>query len=320
MDRLRALAIFKAVADHGGFRHAASALDLSCPVVTRTVQELETLLGVRLFQRTTRRVALTSAGHEVLVRACGVLACYDELVNTSSLCASEPSGSVRLAAPAFYGRHHLGPVLASFMARYPKVWVDLRLREGAVDPLEDEADLALCLAREFRPMLITRPVASADVGVYASSDYLVRRGEPRDPADLLAHDCLTCDGLGIGSSWPFIRRSGEERYVLNVRGALRANHAEVLVGAAVHGAGVVMLPDFLVQEALARGELQRLLPQWKAEPLSIHLAYSSRQHQALSVRKLIEHLEIALGETVDRPRRRARGTLLQPCEPVALAA
>src|SRR5882762_9234894 len=128
MDRLKALGMFKAVVDKGGFARAAAELDVSCAVVSRTVQELELLLGVQLLQRTTRRITLTAVGQQVLTRAADLLDAYNELAALSSLSASEPSGIVRLAAPASYARRYLGHALAAFMARHPKVRVDLRMR------------------------------------------------------------------------------------------------------------------------------------------------------------------------------------------------
>lgn len=298
MDRLSALAIFKSVADKGGFARAAAELDLSCAKVTRTVQELELLLGVQLLQRTTRRVTLTTVGQEVLSRAEGLLDSYDELAALSSLSASEPSGTVRLAAPASFGRRYLGPLLAEFMADFPKVWVDLSLREREADVASDEADITLSLRSDLRPSLIARRIGAIELGLYAAPRYLAVQGEPRHPNELASHNCLTSDDTASGARWHFRHRRNDERSALPAKGSMRCSHAEVLVEAAIHGAGVVLLPTFMADDALERGALRRLLPDWRTEPLPLWLTYHTRRHQPQRVRKLIDHLVRVLGEEV----------------------
>jgi DNA-binding transcriptional LysR family regulator len=296
MDRLKALSIFKAVVDNGSFVGAANSLEISCPVVTRTVQDLEALLGVRLLHRTTRRIGLTAVGRDVLDRVAGLLQSYDELESIGRLSASEPSGAIRLSAPALFGRHYLGPALAKFRQRFPRVLVGLDLREGTGDAVADGIDLALCLVGDLRPAQIARPLAQVEVGIYAAPTYLERRGEPEQPAELAEHDCLTSGTGRSGSSWSFTRESGGERRTVPVRVALQASHAEVLADAALHGAGIVMLPAFMAEEAVAQGRLQRLLPDWAGDPMSIHIMYGSRKNQPMSVRRLIEHLVDVLGD------------------------
>ena len=294
MDRLKALLVFKAVADNGSFVAAASALDISVPVASRTVQDLETLLGVRLLHRTTRRLSLTAVGEDVLRRAGGLLQSYDELAAVGRLSASEPAGVIRMAAPASFARHYLGPALATFRARYPQVQVDLQLCEGTVNAILEEVDLALCLPEDLRPMQVARALASTEVGIYAAPSYLAQKGEPTHPAQLVQHDCLTSRIAGTGATWRFQQLDGDPCTV-SVKGALHANQIEVLADAAVHGAGIVMLPAFVAQAAEAQGQLRRILPGWRVAPLSLHLTYNSRRNQPMSVRKLIEHLVETLG-------------------------
>jgi len=295
MDRLKALSVFKAVADNGSFVAAASALDISCGAASRTVQELETLLGVRLLNRTTRRLALTAVGEDVLHRAGGLLQSYDELATIGRASASEPAGVIRMAAPAMFARHYLGPSLAAFRARYPKVQVDLQLCEGPVNVVLEDVDVALCLPEDLRLTQIARPLASAEVGVYAAPSYLARKGEPTHPSQLVEHDCLTSKAVRAGTDWSFEHLDSGDPYTVGVKGALHANQIEVLADAAAHGAGIVMLPAFMAQAAVAQRRLQRILPGWRAAPLSLQLTYTSRRNQPMSVRKLIEHLVETLG-------------------------
>jgi DNA-binding transcriptional LysR family regulator len=291
MDRLSALATFKAVVENGGFARAAAVLEVSCAKVTRSVQDLEQLLGVQLLKRTTRRMSLTSVGQQVLSRAADLLDSYDALAALSSLSANEPSGTVRLAAPASFSRRYLGPALAEFMSRYPKVWVDVLLREGPIDVITDEVDMMLCLRSDLRASLVARRIGGTEVGLFASPRYLATRGDLEHPLDLLSHNCLTTCGAG----WTFRQRGSAQALDVPVKGTMRSRHADVLVGAAVHGAGVVLLPVFMVEEAVAHGSLQRLLPDWSSEPIALFLAYHSRLNQPLAVRKLIDHLVHVLG-------------------------
>jgi len=304
MDRLKALAVFKTVVEQGSFARAADTLDLSPAVVTRTVQELEALLAVRLLQRTTRRVTLTAVGHDVLERARGLLASFDELSSMSSLCGAEAAGRVRLGAPAWLGRRLLGAVAAAYLASCPKVSLELRMHASESGLFEGDGDLALCLESELKPCWIARKVAQVSVGLYAAPAYLARRGEPATPDELAQHDGLAGGSARADATWHFQPADGGDMQPVEIRPVLHSNQPETLMSAAVHGAGIALLPDLLAEEAVASGKLRRLMPGWRAEPLSLHLAYESRQHQPLSVRKLIEVLASAfedLAETRNEP-------------------
>ena len=291
MDRLKALSVFKAVADNGSFTAAASALDISGPSASRTVQDLEGMLGVRLMHRTTRRIALTAVGEDVLRRAGGLLQSYDELTSIGRLSASEPAGVVRMAAPALFARHYLGPALAVFRDRYPQVHIDLQLCEGPANM--QGVDLAVCLSDEVRATQIARPLASVEFGVYASPSYLGRKGDPDHPLQLVAHDCLTCKSVGAGATWSFEDPDSGDPCTVRVKRTLNANQIEVLADAAAHGAGIVMLPALVAQAAVLEGRLRRILPGWRVASQSLQLTYNSRRNLPLSVRKLIEHLVAA---------------------------
>lgn len=201
MDRLKALAVFKAVVDHRGFSPAADAMYLSRAAVTRMVQDLETLLGVRLLARSTRGMSLTSVGRDVLAHADRLLSSYDELASLGKLSASEPMGTVRLLAPAAYGRRYLGPALSAFMQRHPKVEIDLDLREGPLSLVADGFDVALCAGADLRDALIARRLADTPVGMFAAPSYVSRRGTPAHPNELLSHDCLGAGSMDSTGRW-----------------------------------------------------------------------------------------------------------------------
>lgn len=314
MDRLRALEIFKTVAERGGFAKAADALDLSNSATTRAVQDLEHKLGVRLLQRSTRNVSLTPEGADVLERARMLLDAYGELTISSKLSVSEPTGDIRISAPVTFGTRHLGPVLADFMAKHPKVRLDLQLSDALVDHVGLGIDLAVRLGWDLPESMIARQVGEVPMGIYASPGYLMQRGRPAHPSQLLPHQCLTYNGAGRVHHWNLSHRSGEH-FDLPARGAFNSNNGEALVAAAVHGSGLVMLPGFLADAELARGGLEQVLTDWQVSPLGIHLVYSSRRHQPLRVRMLIDHLAEALTARTDRPRTASMGREPQHTDP-----
>ena len=294
MDRLKALEIFKSVAERGSFVRTADALDLATPTVTRAVQNLERLLGLRLLQRSTRSVMLTPEGKDVLDRARGLLSSFEELEAISSALSLEVAGDIRLSAPVSFGVRRLGPILASFTSKYPKARIDLQLTDVAVNLIESGVDLALRISRELPDSLVARRVGNAALGVFGSPEYLRRRGAPEHPSELHRHECLSYNGALNASRWTLTHQRSEELFEHRPQGGLNTNNADALLAAAVHGMGLVLLPNYLAEEAVARGELQPVLASWTAPALGVFLTYASREHQPQRVRKLIDHLAQAL--------------------------
>ena len=304
MDRLHALRVFRMVAEKGSFVKAADALTMSKSATSRAVVELEALLGVRLLQRSTRSIALTVEGAQVLEQSGVVLAAFDQMVSANRLNSTEATGTVRFNAPVSFGIRRLGPALAAFLARHPKVTIDLQLTDRQVDLIEENVDVALRIARDLKSTLIARRVATAAVRAYASTAYVERHGAPRHPADLVGHRCLTY-GAGTAAAsdrapWHFVHMTTGEQAKVAVTGSLHANNGDVLVAAAANGAGIVLQPDFIVDASVPMPGVEPLLPDWQAEPLGIYLVYGSRQYQTLRVRRLIDHLTSELAE--DTPR------------------
>ena len=294
MDRLKALATFKAVADKGGFSRAAEDLELSCAQVTRSVQVLEEQLGVRLLQRTSRRVSLTAIGEDVLRRAAALLEGYAELAAVGALSANLTGGTIRLAAPRSCGRWLMTRSLAAFMADHPQVRIELRLVDGALNLCDGEDDLAVCQSSDLRPSLIARPIASCEVGLYVAPTYLERKAAPETVDAIADHACLGSDA-SRSREWR-LRRAGSPQFTkVLVQRALNTGCVDLVTQAAEHGLGIALIPVFAAEPSVRSGCLQRLLPDWHAEPVVLHLAYHSRAHQPPMVRKLIDHLIASLG-------------------------
>ncbi|HEX6362202.1 MAG TPA: LysR family transcriptional regulator [Albitalea sp.] len=298
MDRLKSLEIFKTVAEKGSFVRAADALALSNAVVTRAVQDIEQMLGVRLLQRTTRRVSLTAEGEDVLERTRRLLESFEDLAAASRVNAGQIAGDIRFTAPASFASQ-LGPVLAAFHARYPEVRLQLVATDAPLDLVAERIDLALRIARELPDSLIARRVGDVPIGVYASPAYLARKGTPKHPDELARHDCLVHASTGREAAWSFRHPVTQQPVEPAVRGTLSSNNAEALMAAALRGSGLALLPQFVVREAVADGRLQQVLNAWPCPPLTMALAYTSRRNQPLRVRKLIEHLLEALPVATD---------------------
>jgi DNA-binding transcriptional LysR family regulator len=295
MDRLRALEVFKAVVAHGNFTKAADALDLSCAAVGRVVNELEALLGVRLFQRTTRRISLTGVGSDVLAKALQLLDCYEELESMGRARASEPIGSLRLLASSAYARSFLGASLGSFMMAFPEVAIDLQTRDTPLDLGSEDFDAAICLEDELLGSLIARPIGSMTMGLYACPAYLARKGATKLPSDLGQHEFLVPGAVRSPVLLDLNHRITGSAESVSVRVVLNCCSMDVLTGAAVNGAGVVVLPIQTAQQLLATGALVEVMRDWFLAPQPVYIAYGSRNNIPMSVRKLVDHFVQTLG-------------------------
>ncbi|GGB84844.1 LysR family transcriptional regulator [Marinobacterium zhoushanense] len=288
MDRLTAMQVFAEVAKRGGFTAAAEHLDISRVKATRYVSELESWLGTRLLQRSTRRVSLTEAGEACLRQCEQMLALTQDLQSTVGRRDSSPRGQLRMTTSISFGQAHLAGAVAEYLQQYPDVTVDLMVIDRAVNLIEDRVDLAIRTTGELDPNLVARRIAPCSSVICASPDYLRARGTPDHPRALREHNCLTYTNFGR-SEWRFDNRQGEEIQV-EIRGNLTANEASILMEAALAGAGVTQLPTYLANPLIERGELIELLPQWSPPELVIWGVYLSRRHLPATVRTMLDFL------------------------------
>ncbi|WP_411849741.1 LysR family transcriptional regulator [Stenotrophomonas sp. LGBM10] len=292
MDTLEAMRVFVAVVERNGFSAAAQALDMSTAGVTRQIAALEQRLSTRLLNRTTRRVSPTSTGAAYYAQCVQLLAQFDALEASIGAQALEPSGLLRINAPVSYGIARLGPLLAGYRARHPQVQLDLSLSDRLVDMVEEGFDVAIRITRQPGPALIARKLADARITLCAAPAYLAAYGHPEQPEDLADHQCLNYSYWGGGDAWQLRGPRGEVSVA--IRGGIRANNGDVLREAAIAGLGIILQPDFLIDDALADGRLQRILPDWDVPPVGIHAVYTSRNHLAPKVRTFIDYLVEAL--------------------------
>lgn len=288
MDRLASMAVFAKVAELGSFSAAAGALGLSKSAVSKHVTALEERLGVRLVNRTTRRLALTEVGLSYRETCARIVQEVEEAELEAGRHGSEPRGRLRVTAPMTFGILHLAPLLPEFLARHPRLEIDLALDDRVVDLLEEGIDVALRIGTLRDSSLIARRLATARSLCAASPAYLAQAGTPGHPADLAAHNALRYTYRRGPEAWE-LERDGE-RHVVRLRGNLAANNGDALRAAALAGLGVVVLPDFIIADDVAAGRLVPLLTDWRTPEFPIQAVWPPQRHPAPKLRAFVDFL------------------------------
>jgi DNA-binding transcriptional LysR family regulator len=258
---LEGLAIFAKVVDMRSFAGAAAELNLSKATVSKAVSRLETRLGTRLFNRTSRRLALTDAGRQLSARAAHILAEAKAAEDDARAQSSTPRGRVRLAVPMSFGVLHVAPLIAEFLATYPEVTIELHLSDAIVDLIGDGYDAAIRIGMLPDSSLVARRLCDSQRYLVGSPAYLKKHGRPNHPLQLADHACLGYTYAIGPETWRFTTTDGKSASV-RPSGPLRVNNGDAMMPALIAGIGLGVLPEFIVREALADGRLQRLLPEW----------------------------------------------------------
>lgn len=290
MDKFAAIHAFVQVVEASGFAAASRNMGMSRSAVNKLVITLETELGARLLQRSTRKVTPTATGVAFYGRCLGILADLEEAELAVSQAQAEPVGALRINAPMTFGTLHLAPVLADFMVQYPAVQVQLTLEDRFIDPLAEGFDLTLRIAQPERlPHLVVRELAQIQCILCASPEYLRHRGIPRSVSALKDHSCLAYGELAGRHEWVLVGNEGEQR--VTVTGAMCSNNGEVLRDAAIRGLGIVLLPQFIVQKSLEQQKLQEIVLDYQPQPLSLWVIYPTNRHLSTKVQLLTAFLQ-----------------------------
>jgi DNA-binding transcriptional LysR family regulator len=265
-----ALAIFAKVVELRSFAAAAGELALSKATVSKAVSRLEERLGARLFNRTSRRLALTDAGQRLSERATRLLADGEAAENEALSQSVTPRGLVRLAVPMTFGVKVVAPLLPEFLAQYPDVAIDLHLSDAMVDLIGEGFDAGLRIASLPDSSLIARRLCAAPRYTVAAPAYLRQYGRPTHPMHLAQHRCFAYTYLSTPDVWHYTNAAGEQASV-RPGGPLRVNNGEALMPALIAGLGIADLPEFIAGDAVASGELEVILKGWKQAEGSVHL-------------------------------------------------
>jgi len=279
---------FFSVVEANGFSAAAKRLETTPASVSRRVKSLEQRLGVRLLQRTTRKLSLTEAGERYFREGRRLLHELDDLEQALVASANEPEGELRIVAPMSFGQRRLAPLVARFAKLHPKLRVSLILDDRETDLIDEAADLAIRIGYPADSSMIARAIAAVPRHACASPEYLERRGYPESPEDLLHHDCLHYNLISEREEWTFLGDNGEQ--TLQIRGSFCSNNGDVLAEAAMQGLGITLLPNFIVEECLADGGLVKVLEDYERAPLTLFALYPSRQHVPAKTRRFLEYL------------------------------
>lgn len=288
MDRFTGLTAFVRVVENGGFSAAARRLDMSTTMVSNHVQALEDRLGVRLLNRTTRKVSLTEVGKAYYDRATQILADLEQADDIASELQSVPRGTLRVHV-ATHMVPFVAPVVAQVLSTYAELKVDLRMGEADVDLIEEGYDVVLRMTPPRDSSLIVRSLATWRHVLCCSHDYLERHGRVQTLADLSAHNCARHLNYPFGDEWRFLDRKGTPASV-RISGSFITNSGEALREVALAGAAVCLMAGFLAQDDLESGRLVRLLPDYRTVELSMNAVYPHRHHLSAKVRTFIDML------------------------------
>ena len=311
MDQLRAMRVFARVIDAGGFAKAANALDIAPAVATRLVAELEEHLGARLINRTTRRLALTDVGEEYLERVRSILGEVEDAEAVASIATAEARGRLCVLVPPGFAVHQLAKHLPRFRALHPKVSLELTVMPSVEAP--DENHDVTIIVQRVKPIdgaFIARRIATAEVVLCATPEYLDQHGRPKHPRDLADHDTLMPippseqRELSFKPAWG----DGDPEVVeLKKLPPLMTTHSDTLYAAALAGLGIAGLPSFMAEDALMEQALERVLPQWHMRTVTLFAAMPTRKHVPMRTRAFVDFLVDTFGQSERDPWLAAAG-------------
>ncbi len=292
---LNRIAVFARVVEAGSFTAAAAALGVRKSSVSRSVAALEETLGIRLLQRTTRRLSLTDAGAAYYARARDALAGIEEAQRAASSLGAEARGVVRITAPVDLAGD-LARVTSAFVRAHPAVRVEVSLTARLVDLVKEGFDLAVRAGPLVDSSLLARKLGETEIGLFASPAYLDRAGRPRRLSDLARHDCVLYRAAGATAIWRLSGPRGEEE--VSVRGRVETDEFAFVRAAAREGVGIAFTPIGMVASLVESGDLERVLPRYALRGAPVHIVWPSRGFEPAAVRLLRDALVEALAPTL----------------------
>lgn len=289
MDVFQAMRTFVAVVEAGSFVGAMDAAGLSKPAVSRHITELEAHLGVRLLQRTTRRLSVTNEGHLYYQHCKELLNGVEEAEAEVRANSSQVKGRLRICAPQTFGAAFLAPLWGRFSAENPLVHLDIILSDRIVDIVDEGFDVAVRITSSMADSdLVARKLASSRLVLCASPAYLAVRGTPLHPQELDAHDVIAYSYLAGGDLWSFSGPNGQE--TVRTHSRIQTNSGDTCRAAALANQGIILQPEFTVYADLKKGRLVELMPEYQSLQLGVFAVYPTRKQLPLKVRRLVDYL------------------------------
>lgn len=289
MDQLAAMRTFVEIVDRGSLTAAARHMRVSLPVVVRALAALEAKLGVRLLNRTTRRIHLTEAGTEFCERCRRIAFEVEEAELAAGAQRRTPTGTLVVTAPVLFGRMHVVPAIGSFLERYPQLGLELTLSDRFSDIVEEGVDVAVRIGHLPDSSLAATQVGLTQRVLVASPRYLRAHGTPRSPEDLGRHDCIRFTALTPGREWGFTR--GGRQMSIRVAGRLASNSGDAVIQAALSGRGIACVLYYQVMEYVEDGALRLLLQKFAPPPVPIHVVFAHPKLVSAKVRAFLDHLK-----------------------------
>ncbi|WP_213780946.1 LysR family transcriptional regulator [Caballeronia sp. dw_276] len=302
MDRMTSLGVFVAAVEEGSFAAAARRFGLSAAMAGKHVSAIEADVNARLLQRTTRRLSLTDAGQTYYERCKRILEAFDEANREAGDSQGTARGLLRVAAPVTFGAMHLGGIVARYLEDHPQVNVEVTLGDRYVDLIEAGVDVAIRIGRLQDSGLVTRRLAPCRMVMCASPAYLERHATPHMPEDLRSAQRLAFSEAVSADDWTLLD-ANNHAHVVNGPCRVAANNTQMLLAAALAGAGIAYGPTFVFGEHLRRGELVALLPAYRAADLAIQAVYPSARRIPLKVRRFVDYLAVTFGDEPPWDRR-----------------
>ena len=286
MDKLFAMATFVCIVEKGSLTAAAVALDTSLPSVVRTLAAFERHLGVRLLNRTTRRIHLTDEGAQYLERCRGILSAVQDADATLVSGQAEPQGKLAITASIMFGRRYVAQIVSEFLRRYPRVSAELLLVDRVVNLIEEGLDVGVRIAHLSDSSLVAIPVGQVRRVVCATPQYLRRHGVPRTPEDVRQHRCISHMGTSPRNEWQF--QMGRRRLVVPITSVITSNDFDSCLSACADGLGLGMFLSYQVGPSIRSGKLRYVLEKFETEPLPIQVVYPHSRLLSSKVRAFVD--------------------------------
>lgn len=296
MDKLSALSSFVRAADLGSFSAAAKQLGISQPAVSQHVRSLEDALGARLFNRTTRRLALTEAGERYFAQAKDIVERLRDADLSVQSEEAQMSGSLAIGLPMGFAENVLSDFLIAFKKEHPCLLLEISISDLFVDVMAERLDVAIRLGEIRDDRLIVKRIGLSQRCLVASPDYLNRRGRPEKPEDLTGHDYLLYKNISTGHQVPLVGQCGT-RVFIDIKPTMIINNSAMLRNAAIHGLGIGLYNRWMIAPYLEDGSLEEVLPGWCYPPHPVHAVYPSNRFVPLKVRRFVDQLTRFMRET-----------------------